>query len=48
MHLQTQVQITGTSIVGTLVHKGFSIGNFMYTVKTADNQLYRVYKVQPV
>ena len=48
MHLQAQVRITGTEIVGTLIHKGFSIGNFMYTVKTSDNQLYRVYKVQPV
>ena len=36
MRLHTQVQITGTSIVGTLVHKGFSVGNFMYTVQTAD------------
>lgn len=44
----SQVKITGTSIVGTLIKKGFIIGNFMYTVQTAEGAQYNVYQVESI
>lgn len=41
----SKVKITGSSIVGTLIKKGFIIGNFMYTVKTDCGDVYNVYQV---
>lgn len=45
-NIDSQVKISGTSIVGTLVKKGFIIGNFMYTVQTVEGKQYNVYSVE--
>lgn len=45
-NIGTQVKITGTNIEGTLIKKGFIIGNFMYTVETAEGKQYNVYQVE--
>ena len=44
----SKVKITGTNIIGTLVKKGFIIGNFMYTVQTAEGKQYNVHSVESV
>ena len=48
MELNTLVRIDGTDTVGVLIHKGFSLGNFMYTVQTLDGKRYTVHSVKSV
>lgn len=47
-NIGSQVKITGTNIIGTLVKKGFIIGNFMYTVQTVEGAEYNVYQVESI
>lgn len=42
----SQVRISCTDIVGTLIKKGFVIGNFMYVVRTNEGKEYQVHQVE--
>lgn len=44
----SQVRISCTDIVGTLVKKGFVIGNFVYIVRTSEGDEYQVQQVEIV
>lgn len=42
----SKVKISGTDLVGTLIKKGFIIGNFVYIVRTNEGDEYQVHQVE--
>lgn len=42
----SRVRATASNIEGTLIKKGFIIGNFMYTILADNGKVYNMYQVE--